>query len=160
MTWLISICFAIAAIICAFFRPMWSWAIIALPELFLCWMAFTNWKARSRYREIPGLSPAAQELFRRYPHYYHMPFACSDFGSAAVYLEFAGVALAIVGLFDGFWLGIAIAVPNTVLMGRLAYRFDPRPYVRGHAGRLAHEEIMALAYPNLESQDGSINTDP
>jgi len=159
MTWLISICFAVGVLTCAFFRPMWSWAIIAVPESFLVWMALTNWKLRNRYREFPGLSPTAQHLFRRYPHYYHNPFASSDFGSASIYLEYAGVGLLVIGLFKGFWLGVVIAVPNTILMGRLAYRFDPRPYLRGPAGALAHEEIMAHAFPEPEAENENIKTD-
>ncbi len=97
------------------------------------------------------LSPDAQTLFQQYPHYYSMPFACSDFGSAAVYLQFTGIALLIIGLFKGFWWGIAIGILNTVLMAFLAFRFDPRPYIRGQYQIAAHQELMSYVSPDTKA---------
>jgi hypothetical protein len=149
MTWLISICFAIAAVICAFFRPVWAWCAIAPPELFLVWMAFTLF--RRTYRPFPLLSPDAKALFQQYPHFYSMPFACGDFGSAAVYLQFTGLALLIIGLFKAFWWGVAIGIPNTALMAFLAFRFDPRSYIRDPHQIAAHHELMSHILPDAKA---------
>ena len=72
-----------------------------------------------------------------------MPFASKDFSASAATSQFAGVALAIVGLFKSFWWGIVLAVGNWFLMGFISVSLSPVSLLaKSSSLQIAHDEIL------------------
>ena len=57
---------------------------------------------------------------------------------------FAGVFIAVIGAFKGFWWGFAIAVANWIVMGFLSRAFNPANFIADPLERLAHEEVISF----------------
>ena len=132
----------VSVILCFIFHPIWGWIPIAVVDLIIC---IQLWAAKQKYKfnYISDLSPEANELLQRYGHYFAMPFASKDFSASAATSQFAGIALAIVGLFKSFWWGIALAVGNWFLMGFVAVSLSPVSLlVKSPSLQIAHDEIV------------------
>lgn len=140
MCQMISIAVGIAAIVTSFFSLLWPWILVAIPEAFL---AFQLWAARKRHwQPLPELSPAANEMFAKYGHYYTLPFVFADFSSSATTLQIGGIVVAIVGAFRGFWWGLAIGAVNAVVMHLLAYNLSPTGGLTEPEEKAAHKEVL------------------
>lgn len=131
----------VSLVLCFFAHPAWAWLPIALVDLFICvqfWLA----KQRYRFSYIPNLSPAANELLRRYGHYFATPFASKDFSASAATSQFAGIIIAVVGAFRTFWWGIAFGAANWFVMGAIAVSLSPvRILADKPALQLAYNEV-------------------
>jgi hypothetical protein len=81
---------------------------------------FFTVRSRCKLKPISQLSGDANVLLERYGHYFLMPFASKDYSASAATIQFAGVAMGIIGCFTGFWWGLALALVNWLAMGLVA----------------------------------------
>lgn len=102
----------------AFFSPTWAWLPIGIADAFLLYVL--RGAKQVRWKHIPELSATANQMREQYGHFYTMPFAASDYSASASTLQFAGIAVAIVGAFKGFWWGLGIGALNYFVMGGTA----------------------------------------
>ncbi|MBW1976170.1 MAG: hypothetical protein JRI45_11535 [Deltaproteobacteria bacterium] len=130
----------LVAIIVEFFSVLWGWIILALSAAFLL-ITLLGVKQK-KWQYIPELSEAANQMLQKFGHYYAMPFAGRDFSASASTIMFAGAAIAIIGLFKGFWWGIGIGIINWFLMGLVARAFNPTNFLVDPLEQMAHEEII------------------
>lgn len=141
MVQIIVILFCLAAVITELFSVLWGWVVLALPAMFLL-VTLLSVKQK-KWAHIPELSYNANRMLQKFGHYYAMPFAGRDFSASASTLMFAGVAVAIIGIFKGFWWGIGIAVINWYLMAHVARAFNPTNFLGNDRERMAHDEIIS-----------------
>jgi hypothetical protein len=138
----IAIILSLVAIVTAFFSVLWTWVVLAVPIALLL-ITFMGLKQK-RWKHIPELSEPANAMLQKFGHYYTMPFAGRDFSASCSTLMFAGVVIAVIGAFKGFWWGLAIAVANWVVMGFLSRAFNPTNFIADPLERLAHEEVISF----------------
>jgi hypothetical protein len=142
----------LAAVITAFFSVLWGWLILGVPSVFLLVTLFAV--KRKKWQHIPELSDTANQMLQKFGHYYAMPFAGRGFSASASTLMFAGVALAIIGAFKGFWLGIGIGLVNWLLMGFVSRAFDPSNFLVDPLEQMDHEEIISYIIERQKSKMG------
>lgn len=125
MVQLIVIFINLVGLVLAFiWHPKWAWLLMAIVDFYII---FTYLIAKVRYkpRYIQELSEPANRLLREFGPYYMMPFASKDFSSTAATNQFAGILLAIVGIFTRYWYGLFFAAANWVIMGIISVSFSP-----------------------------------
>ena len=133
---------AVVAFVVSFFSLLGGWLILGLPAAYFC---LTLGLIRlKRYQIFPELSDRANQLLRRYGHFYLYPFASRDFSSSASTLSFAAIPVCVVGLFKGFWIGIAITIGYYFLLAFVASRYNPMPFFTSLDDKLAHEELVGF----------------
>ena len=131
------------AIVVAFYFPIASWILLALPGAYL-FAVYRILKGRRLRAAIPQLSPQANELLVNSPHFYTNPSANRPIGGAAGVLALAGVIVAIVGCFRDFWWGLIIGLVYLGVMAKLTRAFTPSIFLRDENQKRAHNEIMAF----------------
>jgi len=152
----------VAAFVTEFFSVLWGWLLLALPSIFLLISLFGV--KRKKWRHIPELSEAANRMFQKFGHYYTMPFAGRDFGRSAAILMCAGIPIAIIGAFKGFWWGIGIAVANWYGMYLVSKAFCPIYSLDDPHEQMAHDEVVSYVTDRLrfgkmpESNQGNNRT--
>lgn len=151
MIQLVVILICVVALIIEFFHVLWGWIILGFPTVILIIMTFTVKQRKRQY--IPELSEMANQMLQKFGHYYAMPFAGRDFSSSASTLMFAGVVIAIIDAFNGFWWGIGIGILNWFLMGIVSRAFNPTNFLVDMDEQMAHEEIILYI---LEKQKSKI----
>jgi len=137
---LLSIVAALIAVVISFFSPTWAWVPIAVPDVLL-YAFFLSAKAR-RLGPVPDLSHAANEMIRKFGHFYAMPMASRDFSGASSTLALAGVLVGVIGAFKGFWWGLGIAMVNYLAVGWLGRQFNPGNFLADERERQAHQEVI------------------
>ncbi len=137
----------ISAVVVAFFSRAVAWGILLLPIAHLLVTAFATGSAKLRH--IPELSGNANAMLRRWHCYYLRPCFCT----AARAVGFAAPAVAIIGCFHGFYLGLPLGVAICLLTLYLAPVFNPSYALRNPIDRQAHEEV--IAFMNNRPEDGS-----
>jgi len=148
MIQMVTILIVIVSLVLSFiFHPSWAWIPIILVDIVICiqlWAVKQKYKFKKyQFNDIPDLSPEANNLLRRYGHYFALPFASKDFSASAATSQFAGIAIAIIGLFKSFWWSIALAAANWFIMGFVAVSFSPVSLlVKSPALQVAHDEIV------------------
>jgi len=152
MIQIIIIVICLAAVITEFFSVLWGWLILGVPSVFLL-VTLVGVKQK-KWKHIPELSEMANQMLQKFGHYYAMPFAGSDFSASASTLMFAGVAVAIIGAFKGFWWGIGIGVVNWLLMSFVSRAFNPMNFLVDPLERMAHEEIISYITGRQKSKMG------
>lgn len=130
----------VIALIVEFFSVLWGWIILALPAAFIIITLFGVKQKRWQY--IPELSETANQMLQKFGHYYANPFAGRDFSASASTIMFAGVAIAIIGVFKGSWWGIGIGIINWFLMGFVSRAFNQTNFLVDPLEQTAHEEII------------------
>lgn len=141
MSQFITIIFSIAAIVIAFFAPTWSWVVLAVPAV---WFFFMLYAVRPReLNYIPELSPKANEMLRKFGHYYTRPFGARDISASASTILFASVIVVIIGFFKSFWWGIIVGIIFYIAMSFLSRQFNPANFLVDDIERAAHEELIA-----------------
>lgn len=129
------------AIIVAFWSPVASWCILAVP---LAFFSLTLWSLRRRPTpHVTELSTKANEMLSKFGHYYHHHFAGGDISASASTVSLSASVVAIIGCFYGFWWGIGIWVVVALVGGFLSRQFNPTNFLLDEAERRAHEEIIA-----------------
>lgn len=151
---LIAIAVCLVAIVTAFFSVLWSWIVLAVRAAILL-ISLISLKQK-RWKHVPELSEPANAMLQKYGHYYTMPFAGRDFSAAASTLMFAGVAVAVIGAFKGFWWGLAVAAVNWFVMGLVSKAFNPTNFIADPMERLAHEEVISFIM--AKQQTGKTDT--
>ncbi|SRR5258706_11703826 len=133
--------FCLVAFVAAFFFPFWAWVPIGLADGYLLYVL--GGAKRMKWKYIPELSRAANEMLQRYGHFYTMPFAGTDFSSSASGLQIAGIAVDVVCAFKGFWWGLGLAVLNYLVMGPVSVSFNPTHFLKDPSKKNAHDEVIA-----------------
>lgn len=155
MIQIVTIIFSTISILVSFFSPLWGWIILALPSGFLL-LTLLGLKQK-KWAYVPDLSPKANEMLRKFGHFYNMPFAGRGFSASASTIMFAGAILAIIGLFRGFWWGIAIGLANWFIVGFVSRAFNPTLFLVDDEERFAHEEIISFIQQKQKERWGKIN---
>lgn len=137
----------ISAVVVAFFSRPVAWGILLLPIAHLFVTAFATGSAKLAH--IPELSGNANVMLRSWHHYYLHPCFCT----AARAVGFSAPAVAIIGCFYGFYLGLPLGVAICLLTLYLAPVFNPTSALRNPIDRQAHEEV--IAFINNRPQDGA-----
>ncbi len=141
MIFLIAKALALLAIVLAFFSTIVAWVALLLPAGYLL-AIYCLFKGRGPRNSIPELSPRANELLVKFPHFYANPFANRTISGAAGTFALAGVIVAVIGCYRGFWWGLLMGLVNLGVMTRLANAFEPTKFLRGDSEKEAHNEIM------------------
>jgi hypothetical protein len=141
MLQILAILLSLAAAAWAFFDPVFAWIPIgvACATLLFVWTGVRG----TEWEYVPELSARANDLLRKFGHYYLMPFTGRDFGSAASTLQFSGAPVGIIGAINDFWWGLALAGLLFVTLGPAAMAFNPSVFLREPDDHLAHAEIIA-----------------
>lgn len=147
---LLAITLSLGSIGWAFFSPLWAWSPLVTSAALLLFTFFGVKQKKWRY--VEELSPSANEMLQKFGHYYSMPFAGRDFSGAASTIQFAAVAVGIIGAFKGFYWGLGVAVAFWFVLGPVAMAFNPTNFIRGSHLETAHEEV--LAWVMQQSQQG------
>ena len=140
---MLTIIIVIISIILSFVtHPAWGWLPIALVEIIIC---VQLWAAKHKYRfnYISNLSSEANDLLQRYGHFFASPFASKDFSASAATSQFAGIALAVIGIFRSFWWGVAFCAANWCVMGVVAVSLSPASKLaKNPALQIVHDEVI------------------
>jgi len=152
MIQMLVILICLAAVIVEFFSVLWGWLILAVPSAYVLLTLFGVKQKKWQY--ILELSVSANQMLQKFGHYYAMPFAGRDFSASASTLMFAGAAIAIIGVFKGFWWGIGIGVINWFLMGFISRAFNPTNFLVDPLEQMGHEEIIAWITEKQKSKMG------
>jgi len=155
MIQIVTIIFSLISILVSFFSPLWGWIILALPFLFLIITLLILKQKKWSY--VPELSPKANEMIGKFGHFYNMPFAGRDFSASVSTLMFAGIILAIIGLFHKFWWGIAIGAVNYFGMAFVSRAFNPSLFLVDDEERFAHEEIISFIQQKQKERWSKVN---
>ncbi len=150
MIQLLTILFCLAALVVEFFSVFWGWVILALPAVFLL-ITFFGVRGK-KWEYIPELSDDANRMLQKFGHYYAMPFAGKDFSASASTVQFAAVAIGLIGVFKGFWWGIAIVAINWFLMAFLSRAFNPSNFLVDQNEYFAHDEIISYMVERQKSR--------
>jgi hypothetical protein len=135
-----AILICIAVLITAFFSLLWGWIILVIPAISL---TFILWTAKRRkWKEIPSLSPAANEMLKKFGHFYAMPFASTDFSASASAFQLCSMALGVIGLVKGFYWGVGLAIILSMFMAYVANLFNPTNYLIDAKEKSSHKEII------------------
>lgn len=153
MTQMLVIVICLVALITEFFSVLWGWVVLALSAIFLLVTLLGVKQKKLEY--IPELSNDANRMLQKFGHYYTMPFAGRDFSASASTVMFAGVAIAIIGIFKGFWWGIGIAVVNWFLMAFISRAFNPSNFLVDHSERMAHDEIISYIIEKQKEKENA-----
>jgi hypothetical protein len=153
MTQMLVILICLVALITEFFSVLWGWVVLALPAVFL--LVTLLGVKQKKWEFIPELSIDANLMLQKFGHYYAMPFAGRDFSASASTVMFTGVAIAIIGIFKGFWWGIIIAVVNWILMAFIARAFNPSNFLVDDRERMAHDEIISYIMEKQKEKGNS-----
>jgi hypothetical protein len=144
----------LVAVISEFYSILLGWLIISLPVMFLLVTLFSLRKgAKGMY--FPELSNDANRMLQKFCHYYAMPFAGRDLSGSASTVMFAGVAVAVIGIFQGFWWGLGIAALNWIVMGITARAFNPASFLVDDSERIAHDEIISYITEKRKEKEGT-----
>ena len=130
----------ISIILCLVSHPIWGWIPIAIVD-FIIGISLLVAKQNYRFKHIPDLSPEANDLLQHYGHYYAMPANCKDLSGSTTISAFTGIIIAVIGIFKGFWWGIALAIGNWFLMGFIGTRLTPFHWINSPSLKTAHDEI-------------------
>ena len=150
MIQLLVILFCLAALVVEFFSVLWGWVILAVPAAFLL-ITFLGVRQK-RWEHIPELSDDANRMLQKFGHYYAMPFAGTDFSASASTVQFAGAVIGLIGVFKGFWWGIAIVAINWFLMVFLSRAFNPSNFLVDPIEYFAHDEIISYITERQQSK--------
>ena len=140
---IISIIVLIIGIVLSFIvRPVWAWVPVGFLDLFIIVQYFAV-RQRFRFEYVPELSSEANFLLKKFGHYFAMPFGSKDFSASAATSQFAGIAIAVICVFKGFWWGIAFAVVNWFIMGFVASSLSPVSFLNKRPDlNSAHDEVL------------------
>ena len=140
----------ISAVVIAFFSPAVAWGILLVPIAHLLITASTTRSIKLGH--ISELSGNANMMLRRWHHYYLHPCFCT----AARAVGFSAPAVAIIGCFSGFYLGLPLGVGICLLTLYIVPVFNPAYALRNPIDRQAHEEL--IAFIDNRSEDRSSET--
>lgn len=129
---------SILAILMAFFSPIWSWVILTIPSTWLYINLYTS--RRNNFNYIPEISVEANEMLRKFGHYYHHPVKAITKSSSASAITLTSGIITVIGIFKLFWIGIAFGIVYYSAMAFIARQYNPTNFLHGNE-HLAHEEI-------------------
>ena len=126
----------------AFSRLDWAWYTVAGVSAIL--IVLLGLVLTQSAKEIPSLSAAANTRLKKFAHYYMYPGTCSGLSKSCFYVQVAGVIVAVIGMFHGFWWGIGFAILLLPLMSATGDRYNPTLYFLKEGEKQAHDEILSF----------------
>jgi hypothetical protein len=119
-----------------------QWAQIPLAIVTgLFYLLFIGMRGR-RYGPVRELSPKANEMLRKFGHFYALPFAGRSLSGAASSIALGAAVVGIISAFRGFWWGLLIGIVIYLLASPLGRQFNPSGFLTDDAERSAHDEIV------------------
>ena len=118
----------IFCIILSFFHPLWAWLPFVLVVIYL-YLTSKSFQSR-KYKQIDQLSFAENELFKKFGYIYELPFATKDYSSACSSLILSAPVLAIIGAFQGQFLGIGLCVFFFLVLSHIELQYNPIRYFK------------------------------
>ena len=152
MVQIIAVIISLIAIVTTFFSILWGWLILWASVLCLLVILFIV--KRKKWQHIPELSDTANKMLQKFGHFYFMPFAGTDFSSSATTFLFAGVVVAIIGVFKGFWWGIGIGAINWFATAFVSRAFNPTNFLVDFTEQRGHDEIISWIAQRRKSRAG------
>ena len=145
---LASVLLGLIAVALAFAAMAWSWIPFAIgfSGLLVAYLA----AHRREFGPVPELSEAANEMVRKFGHYYVFPKGSDDVSGAASGLQLAGLVVGIVAIFDSNWFMTgfcALVWLAGVFFGR---QFNPTRFLVDDQERRAHQEVLAFVRARRE----------
>lgn len=148
---LIGTLIGLTSFVIAFFSPIWAWLPLGVADAFLLYVLIGT--RLVEIEGISGLSPEADRMLQKYSHFYAMPLSSELYSSSASLLQFAGIPVALVGVFQGFWWGVAICIVNYFIMDLTAAKFNPTFFLRDPVKIAAHLEVLSHIRRYTEHQE-------
>lgn len=115
------------------------------------------WSVRYKYRSIgyiDELSSMANELLKKYGHYFAMSLGAKDFSASCATFQFGGIALMVFCLIKGFWWSIIFCAINWIVMGYWAVSYSPIAMINKNPNLAdVHDEIMHFFYKDKSIQN-------
>ena len=138
---IVTIVLCLAAAVVAFWSPVVSWCIVAVP---LAWFYLTLYAVKPKsIGYVPELSMSANVMLNKFGHYYGRPFGARDISASASTITLAAILLVVIGCFKGFWWGIAVGLVVYVFASFVARQFNPANFLVDTSEQLDHQEIVA-----------------
>ena len=154
---LVTTVLCLTAIVVAFWTPVVSWCILALPLAGFFFMLFALYAERSEQLQyVPELSPKANEMLRKFSHYYSRPFGGRSVSASASAIHLSSIAVVIIGCIKGFWWGIAVCVVVWGLAGFIARQFNPVNFLLDDDERMAHDEVASWIRRRNSGEKGAV----
>lgn len=135
---LTTILFGIAAIVLSFFNVTASFATLAVPTIGFAILLFAL-KAK-KYEYISTLSDGANELIRKYGHFYLRPRAGADCSGSCSFIVIASMTITIISCIRGEWWSIPGGIAIYAVAAYTARGFNPMNFLLP-AERPFHDEI-------------------
>ncbi|MFN8360456.1 MAG: hypothetical protein U0264_11130 [Candidatus Kapaibacterium sp.] len=141
---LIVVCFLITAVVTTFYSITIAWVICLIPTVLLCFFKYSYARFDTKY--IDELSPSANQMLRKFGHFYRFPRTSYDLGRAALYQGYGVMFVVIFSLNKANWLFLIFGIANYFLMSILIHFFDPHVYLSATKENrdevAAHEEVV------------------
>ena len=134
--------FCLFAIVIAFSSRFWAWSVLLLPFAHLLFTAIAIRLSPEKPKYFPELSELANLMLQKWHQYYLRPFAGADFSSASSTVGFTAVAVAIIGCFYHFYVGVVSGVMIYFLTFYIARFFNPSNCLSEPMLREAHKEVI------------------
>jgi hypothetical protein len=128
MSAIFAIAISIGCIFWSLSEPIWAWMPILVLALAirLCLTVFQSRKIN----EQSELSPSANLLLKEYLYFYELPSVCKGLSSVSSIFLLCSICLGAIGVFQGFWWGIGIAILLILLFNQTAKRLNPSPLIQ------------------------------
>jgi hypothetical protein len=139
---MIYIVFCLFAIVIAFSSRFWAWSVLLLPFAHLLFTALAIRLSPEKPKYFPELSEHANLMLQKWHQYYLRPFAGADFSSGSSGVGFTAVAVAIIGCFYQFYIGVVFGVMIYLLTFYMARLFNPTNCLTDTMLREAHKEVI------------------
>lgn len=118
---------------------LWGWVVLtAVCALLLLILAVAKLR---RWEPPSGLSPEAQQLFRKYGYFYTARLTYEQYATGSTLTTLPALVLAIVGTAEGFWWVVAYMLVLWLVMYRAAKEFNPSSRLAKGPHSRAHQEI-------------------
>jgi hypothetical protein len=140
-----------AAVIWALFDPVWAWSILIIQAVLLG-AQFIGIKSK-KIDYTDDLSAEANEQLRKYTHLYTLPTASQGISSSLSACAFASIIVGLIGVLNGFWTGLAIAVVYAFITDRMAKLLVP-PAVYNNASSFKEIDGEIRDWMNNRSNKG------
>lgn len=143
----------------AFSRIDLAWMVIAAVAallIVLLGVVLLGFVSTQSAKDILALSVAANARLKKFVYYYMYPGTSSGLSRSCFYVQVAGVIVAVIGAFDGFWWGIAFVLLLLPIMSIVGYRYNPTLFFLKEGEQQAHEEILSFLKAEMDKRRSAV----